>query len=205
LRIVAITGGPGSGKSTVAAAFARRGWAVLSADEVAHAVVEPGTACFGRIVSFLGSGVVAPDGRLDRAAVAARVFDPANACLRPNGRVASDYLIELEAIVHPAVRKALARRTKELAGSPGVVWEVPLLFEAGLEGDAESVVAVVVPEEVMLQRLVNKGLTASEAIARIRAQMPIAQKAKLSDYVVAGDLAPEDLDAAVAAIIKGKK
>ncbi|HEM45715.1 MAG TPA: dephospho-CoA kinase, partial [Alphaproteobacteria bacterium] len=204
---IAVTGGPSSGKSTVAAAFERRGWAVLSADEEAHKAIEPGTEGYARIVSFLGSRVVAPDGRLDRAAVADYVFDPSSAYLRPDGRVASDLLTELEVIVHPVVREALLQRTAKLraSGASGVVWEVPLLFESGFECDVDDVVVVAVSEGVMLKRLMDKGLTGGEAMSRIRAQIPIAQKAELADHLLPGDLPPEELDKAVAAIIRGEK
>lgn len=202
-----MTGGPASGKTTVARALAARGPRVLSADEEARAVVEPGGPCYEEVVALLGPEVVGADGRLDRAAVAARVFDPGAAVERPGGRVVTDLLLALEGIIHPVVRERLARGVAALEreGVREVVLEVPLLFEAGMQDEVDCAVTVFVPDEVMLRRLMERGLTEREALARIRAQMPLARKAELADHVVRGDLPRAELDAAVAAILEAQR
>ena len=118
--VVGLTGGIGSGKTTVAALLVERGAVLIDADEVAREVVEPGRQAHAKVVERFGDGVVAPDGSLDRSAIAAIVFDDAGS------------LAELNAIVHPEVRAEIANRLASLPeGGQVVVLDIPLLVEAG--------------------------------------------------------------------------
>jgi dephospho-CoA kinase len=171
---VGLTGGIGSGKSTVAAMLRDLGAYLVDSDEGARAVVEPGTPGFERVVAEFGPGVVS-EGRLDRAALAELVFrDP----------TARD---RLNAIVHPLVREWSAQRVAQAAqrGEPVVVHDIPLLFENQLEHLFDAVLLVHVPPDVQLRRLVEgRGFSEADARARIAAQMPIDDKVAGATYVV---------------------
>jgi dephospho-CoA kinase len=186
VRVVGLTGGIASGKSTFAAALRARGVPVVDADGLARAAVAPGTAALAEIARAFGADVLLPDGSLDRKKVAARVFADAEARRR------------LEDITHPAVRRAMAEETGRLAaaGHPLALYDTPLLYEVGLDALLDSVVVVWVPREVQRARLVLRdGLPAAEADARIAAQLPIDAKAARADFVVDNTGAPEELAA----------
>jgi len=187
--VVAVTGGIGSGKSTVAALLARRGALVIDADQIARDVVAPDGPCYRAVVDSFGAGVVAADGSLDRAALADRVFaDPA-------ARAA------LNAITHPAIAAAIGDRLAEVAAGPGglVVLDLPLMSEAtralyGLAG----VVVVDAPVEVAMDRLVGqRGMFPSDAQARVRAQIGRQERRRLADVVVDNGGTRDELDTEV--------
>jgi dephospho-CoA kinase len=173
-RRVGLTGGVGSGKSTVAARLAEHGAVVIDADVLAREVVEPGTPGFDAVVERFGAAVVA-DGRLDRAALARLVFDDERA------------RADLNAIVHPLV----GERAAELmaAAPPGaiVVYDVPLLVETDLAADFDLVVVVEAPAEARLARLQRRGLAADDASARMAAQASDAQRRAAADVVIEND------------------
>jgi dephospho-CoA kinase len=174
LKLIGLTGGAGSGKSTVAAMLRDIGAEVLDADEAAHAAYEPGSPGFDEVVREFGSEFVR-DGRIDRGRLGELVFNDRDARLR------------LNAIVHPLVREWMAARTAEAAqrGAPVVVQDVPLLFENGLERLYSSVVLVDVPEGIQLKRLVEgRGLSEERARAMIAAQMPIEEKRRRAQHVI---------------------
>lgn len=173
-RLIGLTGGIGTGKSTVSAMLRGLGAAVVDADEGARAVVEPGTPGLRAVAEEFGPGVLAPDGRLDRAALAEIVFrDP-------------ERRARLNAITHPLVGAWAAERTADaiVRGARIVVHDVPLLFENQRQGQFERVILVYAPDEVAVRRLLEKGMTEEQARARIAAQMPIEEKRRLADYVV---------------------
>jgi dephospho-CoA kinase len=172
--LIGLTGGVGSGKSTVAAGLAAHGAVVVDADQVAREVVEPGTPGHAAIAARFGPSAVRTDGTIDRAAIAAVVFaDP-------------DALAELNAIVHPLV----AARSAELihAAPPGsvVVYDVPLLVESGTLGrfGFDRIVVVEADVETRVARLVGRGLTEADARARIAAQATDEQRRAVADEVV---------------------
>lgn len=172
---VGLTGGIGSGKSTVARLFAELGAHVIDADALAREVVEPGTAGLAAIVARFGDGVLAADGSLDRRALAAIVFTDA-ASRR-----------DLDGIVHPLVRRRSAERRRRLAAEePGavVVEDVPLLYEAGLAGDMDLVVVVTAPLEIRVERAVLRGMDADDVRARIAGQASDAERASIADVVL---------------------
>jgi len=174
LKLIGLTGGAGSGKTTVAAMLRELGAEVLDADDAAHAAYEPGSPGFEEVVREFGSEFVR-DGRIDRARLGALVFNDKDARLR------------LNAIVHPIVREWMAARTAEAAerGAGVVVQEVPLLFENGLERLYSSVVLVYVPESVQLERLVGgRGLSEERARTIIAAQMAIEEKRRRAQHII---------------------
>lgn len=196
LLVVGLTGGIGSGKSTVAAGLARRGATVFDADQVAREVLEPGRPAYEAVVARFGPGVVRPGNGLDRRALAGRVFgDP-------------EALGDLNRITHPHVARAITQGVAALArGDAGplrtasgptgaarvVVLEVPLLDAAGvMRYEMKAVVVVDAPEGVAVSRLVSRrGFTAAEARARIASQVSREERRRLADVVIdnSGDLA----------------
>ncbi len=178
MRLVGLTGGIASGKSTFAALLRARGAPVVDADALARAVVSPGSPALARIAEAFGPAAISPDGSLDRRWRAARVFaDPAERR-------------RLEAITHPAIREAMTEEVVRLAaaGHELAVYDVPLLYEVGLDGLVDSVVVVWTPRTVQLERLVRRdALTPAEAEARLGAQLPLDEKASRADFVVDND------------------
>lgn len=182
MRLVGLTGGIATGKSTFAAALRALGVPVVDADELARRAVARGSPALAEIARAFGPELVGPDGELDRKGMAARVFaDPAARA-------------RLESIVHPAVREAMRAEAERLAsaGHDLVFYDAPLLFEVGLERKVDCVVVVHSPAEVQKRRLAARdGLSEAEAQARLAAQMPIDEKADRADVVVEnhGDVA----------------
>jgi dephospho-CoA kinase len=175
MRLIGLTGGIASGKSTFAAALRAQGVPVVDADQLARAVVAPGSPALARIGQAFGPGVLAPDGTLDRQALGALVFADPAARRR------------LEAITHPAIREAMQAETERLAaaGHALAVYEAPLLYEVGLEGAMALVVVVHAPRAAQLDRLVKRdGLSRAEAEARLAAQLPVEEKAARADVVI---------------------
>lgn len=175
LQLFGLTGGIGSGKSTVARRFRERGLPVLDADQLARDVVARGTAGLEEIVARFGSGMLDADGNLDRKKLAARVFRD------------DEERRALNRITHPRVGQLLSERADELGrrGEPLACYEVPLLFEAGLEAVLRPVVVVDAPVRVQIERTVARdGGTPEEALARIRAQMPLEEKVRRADHVI---------------------
>ena len=175
MRLVGLTGGIATGKSTFASALRALGVPVLDADQLARAVVAPGAPALAEVAAAFGPGVLDPDGALDRKAMAALVFADPAARRR------------LEAITHPAIRRAMeaALAGLEAAGHDLAFYDVPLLYEVGLEGSVALVVVVHAPPEVQLARLAARdGLARGEAEARLAAQLPVDEKAARADVVV---------------------
>lgn len=174
--VVGLTGGIGSGKSTVAAMLGERGAVVVDADAIARQAVEPGRPAYQAVVDRFGPAVVTLDGAIDRSGLAAVVFgDP----------VARR---ELEAIVHPAVRAGVAERVavEAAAGTAVVVVEIPLLAESpAARAGLEAVIVVDCPEDVAVERLVeHRRMVAADARARVAAQATRADRLAIADFVV---------------------
>jgi dephospho-CoA kinase len=184
-----LTGGIGAGKSAVAQRLVRLGAVVVDADVLAREVVAPGTDGLREVVAAFGTGVLGPDGALDRPALGARVFGD-DAARR-----------DLERIIHPRVR---ARTAELIAAAPTdavVVNDVPLLVEAGLAAAYQMVVVVTAAEAVRVERLARtRGTSEAEAYARIRAQATDEQRREAADAVLANDGTRADLVAAVDAL-----
>jgi len=172
---IALTGGPGSGKSTVARMFQDLGGQVLDADEVAKDAVAPGRPAWEELRREFGPDYFREDGTLDRAKMADLVFQD------PEARG------KLNAIIHPRVSREIARRSKELAaqGVRLVMVEVPLLFEAGLEKNYDLVIVVDAEEEEQIQRLTARDTrTPQEAAGILDAQWSLSAKKARADFVV---------------------
>jgi dephospho-CoA kinase len=180
--LVGLTGGIGSGKSTVSALLAERGAVVIDADAITRQLQRPGTPVFDAIVERFGPGVVAADGTLDRPALAAVVFTDEAARK------------DLEAIVHPAVGAEMVRLLQEHAGTDAVVvYDVPLLVESGKTGYG-AVLVVDVDPEVAVDRLVRfRGMPEADARNRIANQASRADRLAVADIVLDNSGTPEEL------------
>ena len=189
MRCIGLTGGIGSGKSTVSALLAARGAVVVDADAITRELQRPGTEVFQAMVDRFGPGIVAADGTLDRQAVADLVFgDPAA-------------LADLNAIVHPAVGAEIARRLAEEAETDHlVVLDVPLLVESG-RSDLAGLVVVDVDPEVAVERLVaQRGMREDDARARMARQVGREDRLARADVVIDNSGTLADLEAQVEAI-----
>lgn len=170
---VGLTGGIGAGKSTVARLLAARGARVVDADRLAREAVAPGSPGLAEVVAAFGPTVLAPDGTLDRARLAATVFADPRARRR------------LDAIVHPRVGAATAQLLASLPPDAVVVHDVPLLVENDLAGRYDLVVVVDAPVEVQEARLVEqRGMAPADARARIAAQASREQRRRVADVVL---------------------
>lgn len=185
MTAIGLTGGIGSGKSTVGQLLAARGAVVVEADDVVHQLQQPGQRVFDAIVDRFGDGVLTIEGELDRAALAAIVFHD------------TDARRELEGIVHPEVLKELVRRRGEAENAGDVVvLDVPLLAEAGPEARTrwalDGIVVVDCPVDVAVARLTElRGMTDDDARSRVYAQVSRKERLAAADFVVdnSGDLA----------------
>ena len=185
--VVGLTGNIACGKSTVLAQLAGYGAEVIDADRVVHELQRPGGPVWAAIGEAFGAGVLAPDGTLDRRALAAIVFaDPAA-------------LARLEALTHPAVREWIEARVAA-SRAPVVVIDAIKLLESGLADGCDELWVVTCPPEQQLARLMARnGFAEAEARRRIAAQPPQAEKVARADLVLANDETLEELRARVAA------
>lgn len=173
---VGLTGGIGSGKSEVARLLAERGAVVVDADALAREAVEPGTPGLAAVVEEFGPEVLASDGTLDRARLAAVVFaDPERRAV-------------LEAIVHPYVGRRSQHLVARAGGDAVVVYDVPLLVEKQMQGDFDLVVVVDVSPETQVRRLAaERGMSADDVRSRIAAQSTRDERLAVADVVIDND------------------
>ena len=175
MRLIGLTGGIATGKSTVAGILAELGASIVDADALAHEVTASGRAAVADIARDLGPEFVLADGALNRPLLAERVFaDP-------------ELRERLNAIVHPRVHRLIELRVAALAsqGRRVVVIDVPLLFEARQRYDVDTVWLVYAPERVQIERLMARnGLSCEQAQLRVRAQLPIEEKRRMADVVI---------------------
>ena len=174
--VIGVTGGVGSGKSTVAALFKRLGAVVLDADVIAHQLMEPKKLCWRKIVATFGRGILNDDETVNRRKLASVVFADA------------ERRKALEEILHPQVMRQISYQLRDLRKSKrikAVVLDVPLLLEVGGQKLVDMLVVVTVPRAVQLLRLQKKyGWTKEEVNARIDAQWDLSAKEALADTVV---------------------
>lgn len=184
--LVGLTGGIGSGKTTVSAALARRGAVVVDADAIVRELQEPGGQVLAAMVERFGTGILHGDGTLDRAAVAATVFHDEAA------------LADLNAIVHPAVRDEIARRVIEQVETDHVViLDIPLLRDGTWEGLAGTIVVDLDPEVAVARLVEHRGFSAEDARARIANQISREERLAQATWVIDNSGSPGQLDAAV--------
>jgi dephospho-CoA kinase len=180
--LVGLTGGIGAGKSTVSAVLAERGAVILDADAFAREAVRSGTEGFRRVVERFGRGIVAPDGELDRPKLAGIVFNDPQA------------LSDLEAIVHPEVRRMIADGIAANLDDDAVVVLVnPLLIEMGTHRDCDVVVVVSAAPATQIARSVERGMLEEDVRARIAAQLPLEDRARQADVLIDNEGSLEEL------------
>jgi dephospho-CoA kinase len=183
--LIGLTGSVATGKSTVAKMFKKCGAIVIDADELAREVVQPGKPAWREIVRTFGRRILNLDRTIDRHALGAIVFHD------------KKKLRHLERIIHPRVAREQIRLTKQAAKNDPkavVIYDVPLLFEAGIDKRVDKTVVVVATRKTQIMRLKNRnGLTRAEALRRIRSQMPLAMKRLRADYILDGTKNRESL------------
>jgi dephospho-CoA kinase len=195
MRLVGLTGGIGSGKSAVGRLLAAHGAIVIDADQVAREVVEPGEPALAEIVARFGPQILDDEGRLDRPALSAIVFDDDGARR------------DLEAITHPRIGERILARIAEVAGREHVdgedhvvIVEHPLLIENGQADAYEDLVVVFADEDVRLERLAARGVEADDAKARMRAQANDEDRRAAATHVIVNDGTMDDLTGDVEAL-----
>lgn len=189
MLLVGLTGGIGSGKSTVAGMLADRGAVILDADDFAREAVAVGSEGLAAVVRRFGTDVLQPDGSLDRAKLAEIVFadEPARR--------------DLEAIVHPFVRRRIADGITESAPTDRVVVLVnPLLIEMGTHRDCDVVVVVSATPQTQVRRSVERGMGEDDVRARIAAQLPLDARAREADVLLDNEGTLEELETQVEAL-----
>lgn len=180
--VIGLTGGIGSGKSTVAAMLRALGATIIDADQIVHELQAPGMPMLETLAKEFGESIIDANGALDRKALGAIVFSD------------SDARVRLGLIVHPGVGREMLRQTKAAreAGVPLAVADIPLLYEGRRVGrdtaatlEVEGVILAWVPVEVQIERTMSRdACTRDEALARIRAQVPIDEKRELAEHVI---------------------
>ncbi|HZD80091.1 MAG TPA: dephospho-CoA kinase [Actinomycetota bacterium] len=187
MLLVGLTGGIGSGKSTVARLLEQRGAIVFDADVLARAAVEPGALGHRQVVERFGAQVLAPGGGIDREALASIVFrDPAARR-------------DLEAIVHPEVRRLFAEGCERFDGTDRVVvFSAPLLVETGMHSAFDVLLVVSTSVQTQVDRLMReRGMPEAQARDRIAAQAPVEVKAELADHLIENEGSMADLEVQV--------
>jgi dephospho-CoA kinase len=192
--LVGLTGGIATGKSTVASIFRRFGATVIDADQLAREVVRPGKPAWREIVKSFGKRVLLPDRTIDRPALGSIVFH--------NRRK----LRRLEQIIHPRVAREQQRRARDIARrTPDalIIYEVPLLFEAGVNTRVDKIIVVTADRGTQVARLKRRnGLTRREAIQRITSQLPLAEKARRADIVLDGTKSKSSLSREIRRVVQ---
>jgi dephospho-CoA kinase len=193
VRIVGLTGGIASGKSTVARFFRELGAPVVDADALARQVVEPGSPGLARIVERFGSEILDERGALDRKRLGAIVF------------ASDEDRRALNAITHPLIAQAAAAKMHELAeaGHPIAIYEAALIVENDLQKQLQGLIVVSLPAALQLERLqARDGLGPEEARARLDAQFPLDDKVAVADFVIDNSGAPSQTRDQVVALWK---
>lgn len=192
-RIIGLTGGIASGKSTVSSLLRQAGLPIVDADQITRQVQRPGSAALDKLAVAFGQGVIAPDGSLDRKRLGQRVFtDPAARQ-------------ELNRIMQPLIRDAIWQAVDNFKqqGVVNVVLDIPLLFEEGYDTDCDLVVVVQVSPATELSRLIARnGYSKAAAQARIAAQLPLKTKVARADVVIDNDGSLEQTRRQVAQLVE---
>jgi dephospho-CoA kinase len=192
--LVGLTGGVATGKSTVAKMFKQCGAVVIDADELAHEVVKPDKPAWQEIVKTFGKAVLNPDRTLNRRKLGAVVFGNRTKLRR------------LEHIIHPRVAREQTRLARHAARNDPqsvVIYDVPLLFEAGVDTRVDKIIVVTADRKTQIARLKKRNsLSRAEAIRRIHSQMPLAKKIQRADHVLSGTLPRPSLRRQVAQLLQ---
>ena len=180
MLIVALTGGIGSGKSTVGQMLENLGAIVTDSDQLAREVVERGTTGFDQIVAACGDGVL-KNGDLDRAALAEVIFKD------PTKRA------QLEQITHPLIRKAFAKVVESSKGDSIIINQIPLLVESKHDYKFDHAITVSATEEIRIERLLKRGMNLTQIKQRIQAQSTDVQREEISDSIIRNDKSQAEL------------
>lgn len=188
MKVIGLTGGIGSGKSTVSGFLAELGAAILDADEVGHEALKPDTEIWRQLVAAFGRQIVAPDSNIDRKKLGNIVFS------------STESLSRLNQIMHPPMYDMVKTRLEEYRrqGTGVVVLEAPLLLEAGWTPLVDEVWVTTAAEATVLKRLKERsGMSQAESLARLRSQLSPAERARHADVVINTDCSPDELKAKV--------
>ena len=180
MRVIALTGGIGCGKSLAAQFFAELGALVIDADQLARSAIERGTKGFDEVVSIFGDGVL-KNGDIDRRALGELIF---------NDPSAKD---KLESIVHPVVRREFEEAVASLKAEEVLVYEIPLLVETGAQDRFDIVITVESEMENRIERLRQRGMHFSEIQARIAAQASREERVEVADFLIENDGTEDEL------------
>lgn len=189
--IIGITGGIASGKSTLKAIIAEMGYEVLDADQVARNVIMKGNAAYSRIIEVFGTEIVDDDGQIDRRQLASVIFQN------------EEMRIRLNDITHPIIMEEIMFQALEIENSKGMVFlDIPLLFETGYDLVMDYVIVCYVPEDIQMQRLMQRDqIDAVYAAQKIDAQWSLEKKVKLADFVIDNSGTVTDTEAQVQVVI----
>ena len=176
MQVIGLTGGIATGKSTVSAMLKKAGARIIDADRIARAVVKKGLPAYRDIVDHFGSGVLLPDGEIDRNVLGDIIFnDPQKKQL-------------LNRIVHPRVKKEVNRQLKRIETTHPkavAILDIPLLIEAGMHNDLSDIIVVYAPQHIQIKRLMQRDrISEADALARVRSQMPIEEKKQQATIVI---------------------
>ena len=183
IRIIGLTGGIATGKSSVARFFEERGVPVVDADQLAREAVMPGSPCLAQLAALFGQGVITADGTLDRKRLGTIIFGD------------SEKRRLLEQVLHPEIRRLAEERIAHAAsaGQRLLVYMAPLLIEAGVTGRVDEIWVVTVRPDIQMERLmVRDGIGREEAERVIGSQMPLAEKVRHSRVVIDNSGTPEE-------------
>ena len=188
MKVIGLTGGIGSGKSTVSRFLAELGAVILDADKIGHEAFKPGSGGWHEVVAAFGRQILSPDGNIDRSKLGETVFNNAES------------LSQLNRIMHPLMYNMVKTQLEEYQrqGTRVVVLEAPLLLEAGWTSLADEVWVTTAPESTVLKRLEERsGMSQTESLARIRSQLSTAERVKHADVVINTDCDLDELKAKV--------
>ncbi|WP_459587983.1 dephospho-CoA kinase [Corynebacterium camporealensis] len=193
MKFIGLTGGTGSGKSTVAKLLAARGWELVDADQIARDIVAPGEPALAELSDAFGSDILQANGTLNRGELASRAFS------------SPEKTELLNSITHPRINEETQRRfdAAREAGEDFVVYDMPLLVDKGLHKDMDVTIVVDVEVEERVRRLVEyRGLDADDARRRIKAQISDDKRLAAADYVVDNNGPESELEGKVAEIAR---
>jgi dephospho-CoA kinase len=180
MRVIALTGGIGCGKSLAAQYFAELGALVIDADQLARAAIERGSQGFDEVVAFFGDSIL-NNGDIDRRALGELIFK------NPEAK------IKLEGIVHPFVRREFEEAVASLKSDEVLVYEIPLLVETGAQDRFDLVITVESEMEIRIERLRQRGMHISEIQGRIAAQATREQRVEAADFLIENDGSEDEL------------
>lgn len=193
MKLIGLTGGIGSGKSTVAQLLVQEGWVLVDADRIARDIVEPGQPALTELAEAFGQDILLPDGSLDRGLLASRAF------------ASAEKTAVLNSITHPRIQEETQARFEAArqGGAEFVVYDMPLLVDKGLHKDMDATIVVDVDAEERVRRLVEyRGLEETDARRRIAAQIPDDVRRAAADFVIDNNGPREALDGQVAGVVE---